>query len=145
MDRRRLRDAHNWQSQTRIKESSPKILTLCRSLEEIAEQSQSLLVKGKLARLLDKTQDSQEVGRLVERLRQAILIYQVCYAQSLPNRANAFGTGIPTTVNKQPSRTVGSKLPSIHFAVLADGQPSKSSLNVLLGLHGVRRQTDIPT
>lgn len=34
-------------------------------------------MKGKMVRFLDKTQDSQTVIKLVEDLRQAILIYQV--------------------------------------------------------------------
>jgi len=57
--------------------SDPRRLTLCRSLEDIGQRSQALLAKGKCARFLDKAQDAQEVGRLVEQLRQAILIYQV--------------------------------------------------------------------
>ena len=52
-------------------------LTLHRSLEDIGTRSLVLSEKGKVARVLDKTQDSQEVIRLVEKLRQAILIYQV--------------------------------------------------------------------
>ena len=52
-------------------------LTLSRSLEDIGTRSLALSEKGKVARVLDKTQDSQEVIRLVEKLRQAILIYQV--------------------------------------------------------------------
>jgi len=52
-------------------------LILCRSLEDVAERSQSLLAKGKCARFLDKTQDAQEVGRLIEQLQRTVLIYQV--------------------------------------------------------------------
>lgn len=48
-----------------------------RELEEIGLQSLALLAKGKTARVLDKTRDSGEVIKLVERLRQATLIYQV--------------------------------------------------------------------
>ena len=36
-----------------------------------------MLTKGNGTRFLDKAQDTQEVGKLVEQLRQAILIYQV--------------------------------------------------------------------
>ena len=36
-----------------------------------------LLEKGVAARLIDKADDSKEVARLVERLREAIAIYQV--------------------------------------------------------------------
>jgi len=57
--------------------SGPQELIPCRSLEDIGQRSQTLLAKGKCARILDKAQDAQEVGRLVEQLRQAILIYQV--------------------------------------------------------------------
>jgi hypothetical protein len=53
------------------------IITLYRSLEEIGMRSLALSRKKKLARVLDKTRDSQEVVKLVEKLRQAILVYQV--------------------------------------------------------------------
>jgi len=52
-------------------------LTLYRSLEYIAKRSLALSEKGKVARVFDKTQDSQEVISLVEKLRQAVLVYQV--------------------------------------------------------------------
>ena len=52
-------------------------LTLCRTLEDIGTRSLALSEKGKVARVLDKAQDAQEVVKLVERLRQAILVYQV--------------------------------------------------------------------
>jgi len=50
---------------------------LCRSLEDIAQRSQALLAKGKCIRFFDKTQDAQEVGKLIEQLQRTILIYQV--------------------------------------------------------------------
>jgi len=50
---------------------------LCRTLEDITQRSQTLLAKGKFTRFLDKAQDAQEVRRLIEQVRQAILIYQV--------------------------------------------------------------------
>ena len=46
-------------------------------LEDIEKRSQELLEKGKAARLVDKGRDSGEVGKLVERLRDAITRYQV--------------------------------------------------------------------
>ena len=49
----------------------------CRSLEDIQERSQGLQGKGRMTRVLDKTRDSQKVAKLVEDLRQAIVIYQV--------------------------------------------------------------------
>ena len=48
-----------------------------RSLEDIGARSLTLSEKGKVARILDKAKDAQEVIGLVEKLRQAILVYQV--------------------------------------------------------------------
>ena len=48
-----------------------------RSLEDIGKRSLVLSEKGKVARVLDKSRDLQEVIGLVEKLRQAILVYQV--------------------------------------------------------------------
>ena len=52
-------------------------MTPSRSLKDIGQQSEALLAKGKWTRALDKAQDAQEVGKLVEQLQRAILIYQV--------------------------------------------------------------------
>lgn len=54
-----------------------KLILFDRLLDGIGKQSLTLSEKGKIARALDKTKDSQKVIDLVERLRQAILIYQV--------------------------------------------------------------------
>ena len=48
-----------------------------RSLEGIEKRSLALSGKGKAARILDMRRDSRVVVKLVEELRQAILIYQV--------------------------------------------------------------------
>ena len=55
----------------------PKLNLYDRSLDEIGKRSLVLSEKGKVARVLDKSKDGQEVVRLVEKLRQAILVYQV--------------------------------------------------------------------
>ena len=57
--------------------TDPKLIVPTRSLEVIEKRSLALLGKGKAARILDKKQDSGMVVKLVEELRQAILIYQV--------------------------------------------------------------------
>ena len=41
------------------------------------EQSQKLLAKGDIARFADKDEDTKVVAGLVERLREAIVCYQV--------------------------------------------------------------------
>jgi len=63
---------------SRLKSLVHPKLNLCdRSLEDIGKRSLVLSEKGKVARALDKTRDLQEVIGLVERLQQAILVYQV--------------------------------------------------------------------
>ena len=47
------------------------------TLAEIERRSQELLAKGTAARFVDKAGDSGEVAKLIERLREAIIHYQV--------------------------------------------------------------------
>jgi len=74
-------------------------LTLNRSLEDIGKRSLALSDKGKVARVLDKKGDSQKVVGLVEKLRQAILIYQVSGKYYRNQKSLTCGTGITTTVD----------------------------------------------
>jgi hypothetical protein len=61
-----------------LRTALPARLILCaRELNEIGRQSEALAKKGVEARLADHKQDSGKVLKLVERLRQALLIYQV--------------------------------------------------------------------
>jgi len=46
-------------------------------LEEIEKRSQGMLSRGFAVRFLDKGEDSKEVARLIEQLRDAIVCYQV--------------------------------------------------------------------
>ena len=47
------------------------------TLAEIERRSQELLAKGRVARFVDKARDSGEVAKLIERLREAVIHYQV--------------------------------------------------------------------
>jgi len=49
----------------------------CSTFQKIEEISQKLLVKSIITRFTDKAEDSKIVARLIERLREAILCYQV--------------------------------------------------------------------
>jgi hypothetical protein len=49
----------------------------CSVFEQIEETFQGLLAKSALARVADKGEDSKLVARLIERLREAIVCYQV--------------------------------------------------------------------
>jgi len=49
----------------------------CSTFGKIEELSQKLLAKGTIARFADKGEDSKVVARLIERLREAIVCYQV--------------------------------------------------------------------
>ena len=68
--------------------------------------------KGKGAKILDKKQDSGAIVKLVEELRQAILLYQVCTVENRPqSRVNVFWIVIPTTIYRQSGRAIGRKFP----------------------------------
>ena len=59
-----------------------KLIVYLRSLEDIEKRSRTLSEKGKVAKFLDKKRDAGAIVRLVEQLRQAILIYQVSTAEN---------------------------------------------------------------
>jgi len=104
-------------------------LIIRRSLGDIEKQSQALLGKGKTARFLDKTQDSSAVVKLIEELRQTILVYQVGDIGSLRlARVDAFGIAIAAAINRQSSRTVDCKFPPIVFTVGTDEWSVEKSL-----------------
>ena len=116
--------------------------TLYRSLEDIGMRSLALAGKGKLARALDKAQDSQEIIKLVEELRQAILVYQVSSrGRGSHSRVSLTrGTGVTATVDIQPGRPIECKFLPLIFdfeTKLAVGR-FKSSFDALLKLHQVR-------
>ena len=50
----------------------------CSTFKKIEDLSRKLLAKGAAARFLDKGKDSQMVARLIDRLREALVCYQVC-------------------------------------------------------------------
>ena len=110
-----------------------------RSLEDIGTRSLTLSEKGKVARLLDKTQDSQEVVKLVEKLRQAILIYQVSARDLQSRKRLTRGAGIATAVNIQPSRPLDREilLPVFDSRTQRLVCQFKASFDVLLKLHQV--------
>jgi hypothetical protein len=72
-----------------------------RLLDDIGKQAVAMLDKGKVARFLDKRKDSGEVAALVEKLKQAILDYQVCLRDRRIRRSLTRGAGVTTTVNIQ--------------------------------------------
>ena len=90
----------------------PKLILYDRSLEDIGARALALSEKGKVARVLDKTQDSGEVITLVEKLKQAILIYQVSAGGPQSWKLLKRGTDVTTTVNIQPGRPIDRKFPS---------------------------------
>jgi hypothetical protein len=115
------------------------IITLNRSLEDIGTRSLALSGKKKLARVLDKAQDSQEVVKLVEKLRQAILVYQVSARRRQGQRSLTRGAGITTTVDIQPGRPFDREL--LLPVSGAEAQRAifrfKASFDAILKLHQV--------
>src|SRR5882757_6421817 len=104
MIQRRSIDDPNWQSLCRILECRvrPKFILCVRSLEDIETRSLTLSEKGKVARVLDKAQDSGEVIKLIEKLRQAILIYQVSVKHRQGRKSLRHATDVATAVNIRP-------------------------------------------
>lgn len=114
--------------------------TLYRSLEDIGTRSLALSEKGKLARVLDKTKDLQEVIGLVERLRQAILVYQVSVRDRQNRKSLTRRAGVTTTVNIQPGRPFECEFlfPVSDLETNRAAGWFKASFDTLLKLHRVR-------
>lgn len=82
-----------------------------------------------MARFLDKTQDSSAVVKLIEELRQTILVYQVGDIRSLRlARVDALGIVITAAINRQPGRTVDRRFLPIVFATGTDELSVEKSL-----------------
>ena len=115
-----------------------------RSLEDIGTRSLTLSEKGKVTRLLDKTRDSQEMTRLVEKLSQAVPIHQVSAGDHQSRKRLTHRTGIPTTVNIQPSRPLGRDflLPVFVSGTQRSVGQFKTSFDVLLKLHELREHVN---
>ena len=94
-------------------------LTRCSSLEDVGKRSMAILEKGKVARVLDKARDSGEVVRLVEKLRQAILIYQVSSGRCQSGKSLTRETAVTTAVHIQSGRAFDSKFLSTVFDLQA--------------------------
>ena len=71
------------------------------ALEEIEKRSHALLKKGGTARLVDKGEDSVEVTRLIERLREAITHYQVGENYVVASNTAHIRAGITATSHLQ--------------------------------------------
>ena len=79
--------------------------------------------------MLDKKRDSGAIVKLVEQLRQAILIYKVCIADSCrSSRVDAFRIVVATAVYRESGHTIGCMSPSSVFTfVSTDRQLIESS------------------
>ena len=81
----------------------PKLILYDRLLDDIGKQAVAMLEKGKVARFLDKRKDSGEVAALVEKLKQAILDYQVGVRDRWIQRLLTRDAGVTTTSDIQPN------------------------------------------
>ena len=80
-----------------------------RALDDIGKRSVALLEKGKIVRVLDKGRDSEEVIKLIEKLRQAILVYQVGAKLCQKLESLICGAGIAAAINIQQSNPIDRK------------------------------------
>ena len=110
---RKRRDSRNWQGCYQSLSSCRLKLIICpRSLEYIEKECRKLSEKNKAAKVLDKKRDTGEVVKLVEQLRQAILVYQVGTADShLPHRVDSFSIVVATAVYAESGHATDCKPP----------------------------------
>ena len=88
-----------------------------------------LLNKGKVVGILGKKKDSGVVVKLVQELRQAVLLYQVgTVGSQRSSRANVFGIAIATKVDRQSDHTVSCEFAPCVFIIRTDGRLIESSL-----------------
>ena len=114
---------------------------LLRALEEIEKRSRVLLDKGNAARFVDKGEDSAEVTRLIERLREVITHYQVSenrFVTSSSAHTRGKISQQQAIYDRIANLTVRAPLFSL-YVTLMNGSPIKSSFDTLLKLHEVMR------
>ena len=88
-----------------------------------------LLDKGKVAKYLDKKRDSGVIIKLVEQLRQAVLMYQVGTADGCrSSQVDAYWVAVATTIYRQSGHTSDCKSPPTVFTLGVDGRSIESSL-----------------
>ena len=92
-----------------------KLIQYDRSLEDIGIRSLALSEKGKVARILDKTQDKEEVVKLIEQIRRAILIYQVTIKLYQSRKSLIFGTDVTATVIVHPGCPIDREFLRLEF------------------------------
>ena len=135
---------------SRLKSLVHPKLNLCdRSLEDIGKRSLVLSDKGKVARVLDKTRDLQEVIGLVEKLQQASYPrisgqYRRCEVAIIGDRLTGV-IDVATAVNIQPGRPTDREFMSLipDFETKLVAGRFKSSFDILLKLHQVRQRVCI--
>ena len=109
------------------------------TLEEIEKRSRILLEKGTGVRFLDKGEDSKVVAGLIERLREAIIQYQVSGSCSAQLRSANAGLQISQqqAIYDQIANLTVRVFPLSLSVMLIDGPSLKSSFDILLKLHEV--------
>lgn len=116
----------------------PELICNDRSLEEVGERAVALSEKGKVARVLDKAKDSAEVVTLVEKLRRAMVIYQVSVGRYQSRQLLTPGTDVATTVDIQPGVPIGCEFqPPISLQLTEPVGRIKASFDELLKLRQV--------
>ena len=77
----------------------------CSTFEKIEELSNKLLAKSTVARFVDKGEDSKVVARLIERLREAIVSYQVGNRWTPASKIADRGVDIAAASNLPPNNS----------------------------------------
>lgn len=109
------------------------------TLEEIEKRSEELLAKGVATRFVDKAGDSEEVAKLVERLREAITHYQVsdnCFIALSTTHARRQISQQQAIYNQITNLTVRTLQITLGYCA-GDRLFFKASFDVLLKFHEV--------
>ena len=141
---RRRRGGQSWPGTLTNCSFSLTLPTVCSALEDIERRARQLLAKGTAARFVDKAGDSGEVVRLVERLQEAIIYYQVSGSYfSFATNTTRRRKGVPTTSDLRPNHRPRREdfLISLYPLLLMVGPFVKSSFDTLLKHREVTRST----
>ena len=108
----------------------------CSTFEKIEDLSKKMLAKSAVARFVDKGEDSKAVARLIERLREAIVCYQVCDCCATGSNTANRRADIPTAGNLPQNHSPRSKVFPITSGISADRSVSQVIVRYTLEASG---------
>lgn len=108
----------------------------CSAFEKIEELSKKMLAKSTVARFVDKGEDSKVVVKLIERLREAMVCYQVGDCCTLGSNTTNKRTDITTAGDLPPNHSPRSKVLPIASGINTDRSVSPVIVRYILEASG---------